>query len=277
MFPLLVWCAKHGMKISYGQTDAELQRRGWGHHVHAAMYGYPAGAIGSALLDTEEKRGQKIPPLNALVVNANTGIPGDGCDYYLSNYLNGNSKKKLSNSQRRSMAEETIEEVWRFEGWDEIIADYGLNPTNQPIPGLDVEFEPKAPRKDGWTTGPESEAHKALKNWVAKHPGAIKSKIKYKTGTVEWLFASSDRADVMFSHGQGWTAAEVKSLEAPDAELERGIYQCVKYQALLRAELKAMGKVPAGYAVLVTERHLSASLQTLADLLGVRFVTVRRQ
>src|ERR1700730_6482103 len=126
MFPLLVWCANHGKTISYGQMDEEIQRRGWGHHVFHTMYGWPAGAIGHALLETEKERGQKIPPLNALIVNARTGVPGDGCDDILSTYLNKRGRKQLNDAQRKSMAEETIHEVWRFQDWNEILLSYGF-------------------------------------------------------------------------------------------------------------------------------------------------------
>jgi hypothetical protein len=54
----------------------------------------------------------------------------------------------------------------------------------------------------------------------------------------------------------------------------RGIYQCVKYQALLRAELKAEGKIPNGSSLLITETQLSPTLQALANLLGIRVVLV---
>ncbi len=276
IFPLIVWCAKHGKKIAYGQVDAEVQRRGWGHHVLAVQYGYPAGAIGRALLETQKgKKGKKIPPLNAIVVNASTGIPGSGCDYYLSTYLHGHGEENLSDGQRKSMAEETMDEVWRFPDWDKILRSYGLKPIKGGIPSLQTDVTPKKPRKGGWSTGPETEAHKALKNWVAKNPRIIKSKISFQAGTTEWLFASSDRSDVMFEHSDGCVAVEVKALEASDAELERGIYQCVKYQALLRAELKAENKIPNGLAVLVTERPLPSELQNLADLLGVRVIAVK--
>lgn len=276
ILPLLVWCANHGEKISYGQLDAELQRRRWGHHVNVVMYGHPAGAVGNALLETEKKSGQKIPPLNALVINARTGIPGSGCDYYLSTYLGKRRRKQLSDDERKAMSEETMEEIWRFQGWDEILNDYGLNPIKGGIPSLQTTAVEKKPKKSGWLTGPESDAHKALKTWVAKHPKVIKSKIPFKTGAPEWLFASNDRVDVLFEHSDGCIAVEVKAAEAADAELERGIYQCVKYQALLRAELKAQGKIPNGLAILVIERHLPVILQQLADLLGVRVIRVQR-
>lgn len=59
IFPLLVWCANHGKKIAYGQLDAEMVRRGWGHHVNVVVYGHPAGAVGNALLKTERERADR--------------------------------------------------------------------------------------------------------------------------------------------------------------------------------------------------------------------------
>jgi hypothetical protein len=105
--------------------DKWTRKFGWGHHVFELQYRHPAGAIGNALLETEKERGQKIPPLNALIVNAATGIPGDGCDYYLSTYLNKRGRKQLNDDQRKSMAEETMDEVWRFQDWSEILLSYG--------------------------------------------------------------------------------------------------------------------------------------------------------
>lgn len=67
---------------------------------------------------------------------------------------------------------------------------------------------------------------------------------------------------------------EVKAANANDADRERGIYQCVKYQAVLRAELKAEGKIPNGSSLLITETQLSPTLQALANLLGIRVVVV---
>jgi hypothetical protein len=274
IFPLLVWCAQHEKKITYGQLDSELQRRGWGHHVNVVVYGYPAGVVGSACIEIEKEIGEKVPPLNALIVNAKSGIPGTGCDYYLATYLDKNHSKRLTDAQRKAMAEETMDEVWRFQRWDEISSRCGFKALKGGIPALRSTTQPKTPRKGGWSTGPESAEHKALKQWVAQNPQVLGSKISFPTGQPEWLFASADRADVLFAHKDGCIAVEVKAADAPDAELERGIYQCVKYQALLRAELKAEGKIPNGSSLLITESQLSASLQALADLLGVRALIV---
>lgn len=129
-----MWCAQQGKKITYGQLDTELQRRGWGHHVNVVVYGHPAGAVGNVCIEIEKGIGEKIPPLNALVVNAKSGIPGTGCDYYLATYLDKNRSRNLTDAQREAMAEVTMEEVWRFQKWDEILNRCGLTPSNAAFP-----------------------------------------------------------------------------------------------------------------------------------------------
>ena len=275
ILPMLIWCAKHGKKITYGQLDQEIQRRKLGHHVNVVVYGHPAGAIGNALLETEKDLGEKIPPINSLVVNAKTGIPGTGCDYYMQHYLEENKPRALTGQQRKSMAEDTMEEIWQYQGWDVLLKKYDLTPLHGDIPSLNVAtVSKKLPKKGGWSNEPESEEHAALKIWVSKNPNILKSKIPFMNGETEWLYASADRVDVMFLHSEGCMAVEVKSIKSNDADLERGIYQCVKYQSLLRAELKAAGNIPNGLAVLVSERNLPDSLVQLADLLGVRVIVV---
>jgi len=274
MFLLLVWCAKNGKKITYGQLDAEFQRRGWGHHVNIVLSGHPAGAIGDVLLKTEQETGEKIPPLNAVVVNAKSGA-GRRCDYYLTACLDERRGKKLA-ERRQSMAEETIDEMWRFQNWDKLFDSYGFKPVNGGIPSHRSNIDPRAPGRGGWSNEPESKEHQALKRWVAKSPKLLNSSIPFQTGETDWLFASADRVDVLFAHDRGCVAVEVKPINANDADLERGVYQCVKYQALLRAELKTERKVPNGLAVLVTERQLPQTLANLANLLGIRVITVRR-
>ncbi len=274
MIPLLVWCAQNGVKISYSQIDAELQRRGWSHHVHAAAYGYPAGRIGDVCESLEQQLGERVPPLNALLVSKGSGVPGSGCDYYLATYLGKPTQERLSFAQRSAMAEETMEEVWRFQKWDKVLKILNLAPVAAAIPGLTSGRSRRPPRKVGWSGGPETPEHKALKEWVAENPSLLGGEIPYRRGQPEWIFASADRADVMFEHIDGCMAVEVKAANANDADLERGIYQCIKYRALLRAELKAQGRVPNGSSIMVTERQLPSDLQELAGLLGVRVVVV---
>jgi hypothetical protein len=105
-------------------------------HVNVVVYGHPAGAVGNACIEIEKEIGEKIPPLNALVVNAKSGIPGTGCDYYLATYLDKNRSPSLTDAQRKAMAEETMEEEWRFQKLDEILNRCGLKPIQGSIPSL---------------------------------------------------------------------------------------------------------------------------------------------
>ena len=78
--PILVWCAEHGRAITYDQLRDEVVRRRLGHRVMEITYRYVAGAIGFTLVELEERSGsgELIPPLNSLVINAATGLPGSG-------------------------------------------------------------------------------------------------------------------------------------------------------------------------------------------------------
>ncbi|MCL6272362.1 hypothetical protein M3P05_20830, partial [Sansalvadorimonas sp. 2012CJ34-2] len=66
----------------------------------------------------------------------------------------------------------------------------------------------------------------------------------------------------------------VKSHISNENDLNRGIFQCIKYQALLRAEQKALSQPPTARAYLVTESDLPAQLQNLADRLGIYCYTI---
>ncbi len=269
--PLLIWCAKNGRTITYGRLDQEIVNRGLGHHVMAVQYGYPAGTIGDALIETEEEWGESIPPLNALVVNARDGLPGKGVNYYLESYYDSDKKvAKMSTRERRAVIEEIHADIFAYEYWDKILGEYGLNPIDNGI--ADNDHDPDRvdqPRRGGWSSEGESDEHKILKEYIARHPASVGLSSRNKKGIVEYLFASGDKADIVFETGNGFLGVEAKSIISNDADINRGLFQAVKYQALLRSEQKAVLVPPTSRAVLVTERELTPSLQNLADVLGI--------
>jgi hypothetical protein len=69
-------------------------------------------------------------------------------------------------------------------------------------------------------------------------------------------------------------AVEVKAENAEAAEVERGVYQCIKYRATLRAMQIAAAKPPNGNAVLVVERTPTAKIWHLATRLSVNIIQV---
>jgi hypothetical protein len=277
VLPLIIWCAKNGKTITYGQLDKEIVRRNWGHHVMAVQYGHPAGTIGNALIETEEEWGEPIPPLNALVVNQTTGLPGDGVNRYLERYYKPDQHvDDMSLDEKRAIVEEIHADIFSYKYWDDLLQEYELTPLKGGLTLEEVDENGiSKPSRGGWSGEAESEEHKNLKNFIAKNPKIVGIKKKGTESIVEYLFSSSDKADVVFKSGQKCLGVEVKSIISNDDDLNRGIFQCVKYQALLRAEQKALMIPPTARALLVVEREIPVSLQNLADVLGIKVITYR--
>lgn len=277
MLPLITWCAKNGRTITYGQLDREIVKRGWGHHVIAVQYGYPAGAIGDALIETGEELGENIPLLNALIVNKYTQLPGKGVNYYLKKYYKPDKNiNYMTLDERRAVVEEINADIFAYKYWDDLLTKYDLEPITDGIRFTDISDDVVCtPTRGGWSSEGESKEHEVLKEYVAKHPALVGLPLQSKKGLMEYQLASGDKADVVFQSNNSIIGVEVKSIISNGADLNKGIFQAVKYQALLRSEQKAMLTPPTARAILVTEKPLAASLRKLADILGIRVIVHR--
>ncbi len=274
--PILVNYAKQGKTITYGELDQEIiNHRVWG-HVHIANYGGVGGAIGSALIKTSQETGKRIPPINAIIVNANTGLPGNGVNYFIQRYTNNYADiDQLDEEELVSIINETQEDVFTFKDWDKILTDYGFEPVEDESPDDKNKQNKNTNTKRGeWSNEGESEEHKRLKEYVANNPHVVGLPKDHPKGETEYLFASGDKADVVFVTKKGYLGVEVKSIISEPADLNRGIFQTVKYQALLRAEQKASEMAPTAKAVLVVEEELPESLETVVDILGLNVFVV---
>lgn len=277
ILPLLIWCAKNGRAITYGQLDDEVVSRGLGHHVMVVQYGYPAGAVGNALIETGEEWGEAIPPLNALVVNKKHNLPGDGVNWFLDQYYEPKKcTDEMTIDEKRAIVEEIHADIFSYEYWDELLEEYEIGAFEGTIVFDDDENENiSSPSKGGWSDEAESEEHKKLKEYISQNPKLIGLNKDTKNGEIEYLFSSADKADIVFKNIHKYTAVEVKSIKSNDNDLNRGIFQCIKYQALLRAEQKALLIPPTARAILITERRLPISLQNLADTLGIKVIVCK--
>ncbi len=273
IMPLLVSYAETCRPVTYGGLSKEVIDRKWGHYVMPIAYRYAAGAIGYALETTEAEWGEPIPPLNALVVNETTGLPGKGIDYFIKNYLDiSKSQRSLTKAHRQSIVEEIHKEIFNYTGWRKLLQHYGLDypPSlkgNSPRKTIEI-------RQYNWGGEAESEAHKRLKAYVCEHPELLDLPKTVGPGVPEYVLPSSDKIDVLFLHDDWLFAIEVKAVNANDDDLRRGIFQCVKYRELLRAEQRTKGDIPQARALLVTERSLPENLVKEAKLLQVPFVKV---
>ncbi|HEY1130639.1 MAG TPA: hypothetical protein VGF12_14650 [Roseateles sp.] len=152
--------------------------------------------------------------------------------------------------------------------WNEVLRLAGLPVIEPPISSNGK------PVPGGWGGG-ESEAHLALKHYVRDHPELVGARADWDA-RVEYALRSADELDVMFISDRTWIGVEVKSRvsDGNTADYERGIYQVVKYRAVLEAQARidSPGALPEIHVVLVLERELPTTYRALAAQLGVTVI-----
>jgi hypothetical protein len=273
--PIVLGCAMGGASITYGGLNDAVRMRG-GQPAMALTYRYVAGKIGMVCQALAEDLGHDVPPLNAIIVNEQSGLPSHGVDSFLATYF-GMTKREiesLNEKARDSYARAAMEKVFDFHSWDSIRRQLGLSQSTVGVSKSKKRKVIPPPNSRKFATGPESERHKKLKKWLAGHPETVGSLGKFGLGETECGLASGDRLDVLFTNSTTRLAAEVKTSEASDDEVQRGVYQCVKYRATLRAMQLAAAEPPNAQAVLVIDCRPSSVVRQLAELLSVTVVDV---
>ena len=224
---------------------------------------YILGAIGKAIKEQSDEWGQEVPPLQCLVVNKHTGLPGEGVAWFISDLKN--FEKRTPEERKQILGIELIK-VFHFQQWERVLAAFGLQPV-KPSPLVETLIK-KAGVRGG--VG-ECEDHKRLKEYIANNPDII-GLSGFGKGETEYCFPSADRIDVVFRKENQWVGVEVKGPSSPDEDLVRGLFQSVKYAALREAELKTQSRQGKFEIILVMSRKLPANLKETRNLLGVTVV-----
>ncbi|WP_313400030.1 hypothetical protein [Stenotrophomonas sp.] len=271
--PILIRRAKEGRRITYGDLAIALHNE-FGHEPKArkTLYGPPVGAVGQVIQSLGEKWGEVIPPINTIVVEADTKLPSTGADEIAHYFFEDNGAGM--EQDRHAYIEAAMKAVFDYgHRWDRVADALGA-PTLETASGVidkgDPIELPKLPR----AYGVESSAHKALKAWIVANPDRLYEYGPFKTkhGENEHCISSGDRLDAYFDNGRLRLAVEVKASNACDDELMRGVYQCIKYRAVLRAEQHALRRSPNGDAVLVSTKVPGKKVRALMKRLLVGFV-----
>jgi hypothetical protein len=272
-FPILLAAAKSGRPISYKQLAEKLNQL-HGEPVPKSFrnYGWPPGKVGDTLEELAKLWGEDIPPLSAIVTNGTSNLPGDGAFGCIDRYLKG---ANVTKGDKRACAQAALDFIFNYPRWDEVAAFFAIEVNKKYF--IETNESPISlpdPRK--YSAGyPESEAHKNLKEWVRDHPQFLKQPFGvFAPGVNEKTIQSGDRLDVFFSNSDMHLAVEVKAANAPDSECFRGIFQCVKYRAVLQATQLAEGKLPNAQAALVCQRSLPLEAVRLAKRVQVVFYTI---
>lgn len=263
--PILLSLAKTGQKLTYQGLDAEIARQ-YNQPVTPVVVGYGRvlEIIGQSLNQLSKEWGEEIPPITILIINKNTGEPSPGVNPFLQRYVSRSSSDRLTDNNRRAMIDRATNAVHNFSRWDEVAAYFGVT-----LPDTLSESDPIDLPPPPAMLGGESDAHLALKEYVAVHPELFAKYGQFTPGQLEYRLLSGDEVDVLFQNEEMTLAVEVKTTSAPEGELTRGIFQCVKYRAVLRAMHDVKGELANVLAILVTPQALPASHLHAAERLDV--------
>jgi len=221
--------------------------------------------MGHLLQGLEGQWGEKIPHIQSLVVlkaGPDRGLPDKGINEFWPDY------PKMIRVEKENLVRAEYADIAAFGSrWNDVLVSLEMPRISEE--GVHHRTT-KHPRGGG-----ESPQHEALKNYVRDHP-EIAGVSRGSEPFTEYALPSLDKIDVLFKTRECWTAVEVKAAVSDSfpPDYERGLYQTVKYDALLRAMVLSGGYgVPAVVGtVLVLESTLPAEYRGVADALGVRVV-----
>lgn len=254
--PILIRWAQSGITNNhYEDLNREL---GYGRFTGI---GHVLGCIDVVLKELNNKpefKNHPIPTLNALCTNKSTNLPSYGFEFVLKDY--GSYEPEA----QRLIVDGYNTKAVRYSDWNKVLTTLCLNPSV-----VYSEKDEDVIRKGNYSHYSESDAHKKLKTFIAENPNSI-SLCNVKLAENEFILLSGDRLDVYFELKDNTrVAVEVKSIISTDADILRGIYQCVKYKAVLESENYVHGHLYDTKAILVIEGKLSPSNKHVKKLLGV--------
>lgn len=228
----------------------------------AHAVGFSSNQIGhflGCIDDVIKSLDKDIPTLNALVVNKKTLLPSYGFEYVYPDY------ETYSLDHKQAIVDKANKNAHNYD-WSWVLKKLNLKPFEL----LHKEELANLRNLIGKQShhGGESKVHERLKQYVANHPKRLDITNLQRT-EVEFGLLSGDRLDVFFETLYEKIAVEVKSHISDEADITRGIFQCVKYKAVLEAENILDSTNKEVYSILVIEGHLSDLQKQLVQDLDV--------
>ena len=248
--PLLVRQAEAGQTIHYEQLASELGMP------NPRNLNYVLGSIGTSLLHLGQLWGQTIPAIQAVVTNKTSGLPGHGFTQFLDD---PGAFRRAPSARQRAILRRVTDGVYSYQRWRDVLAHFEAQPWKGP--------RPEAASPSFGDHGGESPEHQAFKEAVRLHPAWFR--IPKCPASVEHSFETGDAVDVLFTQGARMWGIEVKSVVSREGDIRRGLFQCVKYRALLQAEEAAAGNARSVDVYLACEHEFPTKLLGVAHVLGV--------
>jgi hypothetical protein len=254
--PLLVRQAQAHAPIYYSDLAGELGMS------NPRNLNYVLGSVGQALQLLAVEWNEDIPLIQCLVINKISGLPGSGIAGW---FIGKEDFKKLSKRQRRDLVKLESQKIFAYRKWPMVLAALGLKP-------ILVDYSALLKKASIFRGRGESDKHKNLKYFIAQHPEALNLPKTTPIGETEYPLPSGDSLDVLFRVKDDWIAVEVKSSISRSADIVRGMFQCVKYRAVIEAYQASEFKSQSARVVLVLESSLPDSLIPLKNILGIEII-----
>lgn len=225
--------------------------------------GHVLGSIQEVINQLAIQTHRAIPTLNTLCKrNGMTDdmLPADGFDYVEPNY------SSLSDESKKIFVAGLDSRAVGYSHWDWVLSELELTPY---IPFTSNELS-TITNPSSHHGGGEGGEHKKLKEFILNNPQEIGLKNVVECAT-EYLLPSGDKLDVYFKLDDGSeVVVEVKSAISDDADITRGIFQTVKYKAVLEAMQCIKGPKTNISVILATGRLLSDIHTRLISTLSVK-------
>lgn len=259
--PVLIYWAKSGQtEHTYDDLIKSLGYKRF------SGIGHVLGAVQEVINLLAVKKDKDIPTLNSLCKDKKDKIPSQGFDYVISQY------NSFSKDEKRRFVKLLDSAAVAYPHWDWVLKELGLSEYK---PFTKTEIEEITNPKRGHGVG-EGEEHKKLKEYICSHPEAIGATNVVSRKT-EHLLPSGDKLDVYFELEDGSRlAVEVKSSISNDADITRGIFQCVKYKAVMSALQSIDTKDYEVQVLLVTARDLSDLQVRLIKELSINYIQIQK-
>lgn len=256
MIPVMIHWAKTGHnEHTYGDLAHAIGKSKFSGIGHALYF------VQQVLDNLSTKSSREIPTLNSLCKNAKTMLPSEGFEFVSPQY------NDLDENGKRVFVKGLDSNAMNFPHWDWVLKELELK---EAVPFTEEQLEAiKNPR---CIYGGEGEEHKILKEYICQHPESINYK-DVDFAETEHILPSGDRLDVYFELSDGThVAIEVKPSISPDQDIARGVFQCVKYYAVMDALRNIECKDYEIKVLLVTAGNFSSQNKKLAEELGVEYV-----
>jgi len=253
VFPFLVRQAIIGETIFYSDLAEEMGMP------NERNLNYVLGCIGTTIIELSKQKIEDIPPIQCLVINKATKLPGEGFGWFISEA----DFKKLDTKQKRIVVNSQLSKIYSYPKWQELLKELSLE---QPV-------FPENMKKSSKFGGGEGESHKKLKEYIANNPMVVGLPRSCPKGEIEFGLHSGDSVDVKFLWRDEVISVEVKSSISDVNDINRGLYQCVKYQAVVEAMLGVQGKPKNVRTLLVLESSFPKELVSTKNMLGIEVIS----